>query len=195
MPDKDLLLIVDMQNVYLPGYPWACPSLPSAICRIQMLLNSPSCGKHYDVIFTRHIASRQPQGRWKLYNRNTRSVNQDPFLCQLIPSFQPYLEIWPCYDKSVYSACSIRQITKRLTQYRRILLCGVVAECCILATAEDLIDTGVQLIYLKDAVAGQEPEYEHIICRLMERFVPVHTLVMTAEDYLACFSIHSTQSE
>ena len=28
---EDLLLIVDFQNVYLPGYEWACPSMPEAV--------------------------------------------------------------------------------------------------------------------------------------------------------------------
>lgn len=195
MEKKDLLLVVDMQNVYLPGNPWACPSMPRILDRIQMLLQSPACGTCFDAAFTRHVPSRHPQGQWKLYNEKTKSVSSRKELGQLLPPLQPFLSRWPCYEKSTYSACSVPALMERLHAFRRVLLCGVVAECCVLFTAAGLVDAGIQVVYLRDAAAGQEPEYEELICRLLRRYSPVHTLIMTAEDYLACLKIHSTQSE
>lgn len=173
-----------MQNVYLPGQPWACPSMPLASLQIQRLLDASACGIAYDVIFTRYIASRRPTGRWKQYNKKNALINDNPFLNQIIPQLQSYLIKWPFYDKSTYSACSIPELSARLPGYKRILLAGVVAECCVLATAEGLIDTGAQVLYLKDAIAGQDRESEQIICRLMKRFSPVHTRILTVSDYL-----------
>lgn len=181
---KDLLLIIDMQNVYLPGYPWACPSMPSGARRIQSLLDAPACGNAYDVIFTRYIASEHPDGCWKQYNVKNAEINQNPFLNQIIPAFQSYLMKWPFYDKSTYSACSVSRIMDSLPAYDRVLLTGVVAEYCVLATAEGLIDAGAKVLYLKDAVSGQDPESEQFVCRLMKRFSPIHTQVITADDYL-----------
>lgn len=186
---KDLLLIIDMQNVYLPGRPWACPSMPSAIRQIQALLDAPACGNSYDVIFTRYIAAEHPAGCWKQYNEKNAGINQNPYLNQIVPEFQSYLMKWPFYDKSTYSACSISQLTDILPSYDRVLLTGVVAECCVLATAEGLIDTGMPILYLRDAVSGQDPESEQIVCRLMKRFSPVHTQILTVPDYLnGCYT-------
>lgn len=182
---KDLLLIVDMQNVYLPGRPWSCPSMPSAIRRIQRLLDAPACGSAYDVVFTRYIAAEQPKGCWKQYNEKNEAINRNPYLNQIVPEFQPYLMKWPFYDKSTYSACSIPELMRRLSSYDRVLLSGVVAECCVLSTAEGLIDAGMQVLYLKDAVAGQSGGFEQMVCCLMERFIPVHTRILTVADYLS----------
>lgn len=182
---KDLLLIIDMQNVYLPGRPWACPSMPAAILQIQKLLDSSHCRNNYDIIFTRYIASEHPSGCWIQYNKQNADISRNAYLNQIIPQFQPCLMKWPFYDKSTYSACSIPQIMERLNSCRRVVLTGVVAECCVLFTAQRLIDSGVQVIYLKDAVAGQNTELEASVCRLMEKFIPVHTLVMTVDDYLS----------
>lgn len=181
---KDILLIIDMQNVYLPGGPWACPSMPSAIRRIQTLLDDPACGNAYDVVFTRYIAAEHPTGCWKLYNQKNTAINENPILNQIVPQLQSYLMKWPFYDKSTYSACSISQLMDRLFCYDRILLAGVVAECCVLATAEGLIDKGIQVLYLEDAVSGQDPESEQMIRRLMKRFSPIHTQVLSVSRYL-----------
>lgn len=195
MKEKDLLLVVDMQNVYFPGQPWECPSMPQALDRIQMLLQSPACGNSYDVAFTRHVPFRHPKGQWKLYNEKTSSISSRREFGQILSSLQPFLDRWPCYEKSTYSACSVPALMEKLKEYRRVLLSGVVAECCVLFTAAGLVDAGIQVVYLYDAAAGQEPEYEALLCRLMRRYAPVHTLVMTAGDYLACLKIQSTQSE
>lgn len=185
---KDLLLVIDMQNAYLPGQPWACPSMPSALSQVQKLLDASACRNAYDAVFTRCIASEHPEGCWKQYNQKNACIKKDPFLNQIVPQLQPYLLEWPFYDKYTYSACSIPQLMERLSSYRQVLLAGVVAECCVLSTAEGLIDAGVHVLYLKDAVAGQDGAFEQMVCRLMERFVPVHTQVATARDYLS--SLH-----
>ena len=38
---EDLLLIVDFQNVYLPGYDWACPDMPEAMANTISILIDP----------------------------------------------------------------------------------------------------------------------------------------------------------
>ena len=158
---KDLLLIIDMQNVYMPGQPWECPSMPAALKQIRRLLDSPFCKKAYDVVFTRYIASEHPSGCWKQYNKNNSHINSNPFLNQIVPQLQPYLMKWPFYDKSTYSA-----------------------ECCVLFTVEGLIDAGVQIFYLKDTVSGKSSASEQMACQFTAQFIPVHTKVLTVGSYL-----------
>ena len=38
--NRDLLLVIDMQNVYLPGQEWACPSMPDVTRKVRALLDA-----------------------------------------------------------------------------------------------------------------------------------------------------------
>ena len=62
---NDLLLVIDMQNVYLPDQPWACETVAHTKANILKLLE-----KHpkNQTIFTRYIAAEHPVGTWKTYN-------------------------------------------------------------------------------------------------------------------------------
>lgn len=180
---KDLLLVIDVQNVYFPGQPWACPSLPRTVENIRRLLDSPACGQQYDVLFTRYLASGEPKGRWASYNSEYRDINEDACLSEIASPLKPYLKKWPLLDKCTYSSCYIPQIREAVSRFDRILLSGVVAECCILSTMMGLIDEGAHVCYLKDAVSGQSPEWEERIEKIAASFAPIHTEVLTTEEY------------
>jgi nicotinamidase-related amidase len=182
---KDLLLVVDMQNVYRPDEEWACPGFPDAAAHIRSLLDSPLCGTKFDVIFTVYEAASDPVGCWKDYNEIYREINEDTRLAQIDATLAPYLQTWPLYRKSTYSSLSIPEIAQSLGKYDSVVLSGVVAECCIVSTALALIDAGAHVIYLSDAVAGQNAGNEAAICRLVESFAPIHTEVCSTEAYLA----------
>jgi len=185
---KDLFLIIDMQNAYLPGQPWSCPNMPKALKNIQSLLDHSICGTAFDAVFTRCLASEDPTGRWKAYNQAHTEIISSTYLNQLVPNLQSYLIQWPLYNKFVYSSLSVPEIKNSLADYRRVLVTGVCAECCVLSTALDLIDAGAYVIYLKDAVAGQNLHFESIINSVMESFSPIHVQIMTTKEYLASLS-------
>lgn len=67
----------------------------------------------------------------------------------------------------------------------RILLSGVVAECCVLATMLEAIDDGHRVVYLTDCVSGQSEANEMAIRRIAESFAPVHTEVMDSRTWIA----------
>jgi nicotinamidase-related amidase len=181
---KDLLLVVDMQNVYRPDEEWGCPGFPEAAENIRLLLDSPLCGIKYDVVFTAYEAAADPVGCWKNYNETYREINEDTRLSLMEYSLTVYLQKWPLYRKSTYSSLSVPEITRSLENYDRVLLSGVVAECCIVATAFALIDAGARVVYLTDAVAGQSAGNEAAIRRLVESFAPIHTEVCSTGEYL-----------
>lgn len=182
---KDLLLVIDLQNVYFPGQPWACPSLPRTMENVKKLLDSPACGRSFDVAFTQYLANSAPIGRWEQYNTEYYDINHDEFLCAMANDLEAYQKIWPTYTKSTYSSCSIPEIMDAVSNYDRILLTGVVAECCILATLTGLIDAGAHVCYLKDGISGQSPEWEETIAQIAGTFSPIHTEVRTTAEYLA----------
>lgn len=178
---KDLLLVIDMQNVYLPGRDWACPSMPGAVERICRLLREDVAEQ---VIFTRFAAPAHPVGTWKEYNEKNAAINGNPYLNEIVEELRPYLERRPLYDKSVYSSMRIPQVLEAAKEAERLVLSGVVAECCILSTLMDAIDAGCKVIYLTDCISGQTKQNEEAIEKIAESFAPMHTLVMDSETYL-----------
>lgn len=181
---KDLLLVIDMQNVYKPDEEWGCPGFADIAGRIRSLLDSPLCGTAYDAVFTAYEAAENPVGCWKNYNEAYRKINEDIWLSRIDDSLAPYLRRWPLYRKSTYSSLAIPEIAQSLEQYGRVVLSGVVAECCVVATALSLIDSGARVVYLYDAVSGQSDENEAAIRRLIESFAPIHTEVCSTQEYL-----------
>lgn len=178
---KDILLIIDMQNVYKPGQPWGCPNLDSVITNIQNLLSN----KEWDsVYFTRHLPSSAPIGTWKTYNHHYDQINASPHLSQIVDELKPYLKQYPVLKKSTYSACPVLPPALSQEPLPQIVLTGVIAQCCILATLLGLIDSGHKIIYLEDAIAGQHTDFEAMTRAIADSFSPLHTQIMTINEYL-----------
>ena len=91
---------------------------------------------------------------------------------------------YPVVDKSTFSALKSEQVLRALDGKTAIVLTGVVAECCVLATMLEAIDLGIQVVYLLDCVAGQTPHKEACARQIADDFSPIHTLVMSSEEYL-----------
>ena len=117
---------------------------------ILRLLNSRALSQ---VIFTQYLATKHPEGVWKEYNKVNAAVNADPWLNEMMSVSHFHQEI-PVYTKSVYSSFAIPQVRELAKHASRVVISGVVAECCVLSTALSAIDAGCKVIYLTDAVAG-----------------------------------------
>lgn len=176
----DLCLIIDMQNVYLPNQPWACRATSEVSQTIQNLIDLKAAD---NFIFTRYIATNQPIGAWSNYNQAYADINSNPWMNEIISNLQPYTNTYPVYDKSTYSSYHNPEVAQLCKLANRVLITGVVAECCVLATAYSAIDAGNKIVYLKDAVTGLSQETEAITEQLIGNFAPIHTKLMTVDDY------------
>lgn len=179
---EDLLIAVDFQNAYLPGGPWACPGIERAMENTARLLRAPQAP---EFIFTRFAAPREPVGCWKRYNEEYAAVNADPYLCALCDAVAPFVTADNTIEKETYSSLDSGRVRARLQGKKRVVLAGVVAECCVLATMLDAIDLGYEAVYLRDCVAGCTSENEQAVLLLTKTvFVPMHAQILTAEEYL-----------
>ena len=153
---SDLLLVIDMQNVYTKGQEWACKGIEHASASILRLLNSQ---KTKQVIFTQYLATEHPDGVWKEYNKVNAAVNSDPWLNEMMPEFLPWVKTYPVFTKSVYSSFAIPEVVKAAKKARHLVISGVVAECCVLSTVLSAIDAGCKVIYRYDdhRIATQLP--------------------------------------
>lgn len=180
-PNNDLLIVIDFQNVYLPGEEWACPNTPEAVKNTCALIDSEKIGH---VVFTRFAAPQHPVGTWNRYNSENAAINADARLNEMIPELVPYLDKYPVYEKSTYTSMRIPELKEAARQADRVLLAGVVAECCVLATLMEAIDDGYRVVYLTDCVAGQSDVHEECVRKVAEG-LPVHAEVMDSKAYLA----------
>ncbi len=178
----DLLVVVDMQNVYLEDQPWACTNTSEIAETIQELIDLGVCD---NVVFTRYIAPEDPVGTWVDYNEAYADINSNEWYNEIVDTLLSYTEEYPTYDKSTYSSYGNEEFKQLCLQADRIIVTGVMAECCVLATVIDGIDTGTPIVYLSDAVAGSSEEYEQEAEDIVAFASPLHTTIMTSDEYIA----------
>lgn len=177
----DLLLVIDMQNVYTKGQEWACEGVEQASASILHLLERRTPKQ---VIFTQYLAPEHPEGVWKEYNEVNAAVNANPWLNEMMPEFLPWTTRYPVYTKSVYSSFAIPEVAEAAKKAGRLVISGVVAECCVLSTVLSAIDAGCKVVYLTDAVAGLSETSRKETEKIVSYFAPLHTELMTTEEYL-----------
>ncbi len=182
---EDLLLVVDFQNVYLPGREWGCPGMPEALKNTIRLLNDENAP---DYILTKYIAPTDPVGRWKDYNEAFRDINETPFLAEFPEELAAYAVKEKVVEKSTFSSMKSEQVLAALEGKKSIVLTGVTAECCVLSTMMDAIDMGYEVVYLYDCIAGQSAELDAQIRGIAEIYAPVHTTIMSSEEYLTAIA-------
>ena len=78
MYKNPLLLVIDMQNAYMPGQPWACQNYDVASVNVIKL-----CKRIDNVIFTKYIASKNPSGILEDYNQINKEINENVWLNEL----------------------------------------------------------------------------------------------------------------
>lgn len=179
---SDLLLVIDMQNVYTKGQKWACLDTEGAAERVNAVIRSNRCA---DVIFTRFLADEDAAGVWADYNAANEAVNRDAWANEMLPQFSEALKHYPLYTKSVYSSLAIPEVLAAAKRASRVVVTGVVAECCVLSTVFALIDAGIYVVYLTDAVSGLDREKEAATELTLSGLSPLHVAMMTTAEYLA----------
>lgn len=184
MKHNDLLLIIDMQNVYTTGQKWACLDTEGAAERVIHLLKQMENEDCQNIIFTRFLASETPTGVWKEYNIENAAINADTWANEMLPEFSLWLTKYPLYTKSVYSSLAIPEVLTAAQKADRVIIAGVVAECCVLSTVLALIDEGIYTIYLTDGVSGLTKEKEEATELILSGLSPLHVNLMTVEEYL-----------
>ncbi len=182
MQENDLLLVTDMQNVYKKNGKWECLNTSLAAQNINLIINSGA----KNVIFTKFIANeKNPKGVWKNYNKTYANVNSDFYANQMIQELSATSKKFPVYTKSVYSSLAIPEVLESAKKASRVVIAGVVAECCVLSTVFALIDEGIYTIYLSDAVSGLTKEKENATELVLSGLSPLHLKIMNTKEYLS----------
>ena len=143
-----------------------------------------------NVLLTRYIApaDEDAQGVWADYNRENRAINENPVMNEFIPAIARYVEEFPYIDKCTYSCFSNEYVRvaadRSMVHGGRIVLSGVVAECCVLSTFFEGTDAGYRFVYLTDACAGVDAESERAVQTILQGLSPLHVELMTTAEYI-----------
>lgn len=178
---EDLLLVTDVQNVYTAKQKWECLDTDGACRNIIRIIESGKC----DVVFTKFIADENPHGVWKDYNVKYEDVNSSVFLNEMHPLLEPYEKKYGSFTKGVYSSMKIPELRELCKKYRRVVVTGVVAECCVLSTVFELIDLGVYTLYVRDAVSGLDRPKELATELILSGLSPLHLKMLSTDEYLS----------
>ena len=177
----DLLLAIDMQNVYDKGGAWECMDTAGAAENIRRVVES---GAVDSAIITKYISSESPHGVWKDYNRKYRAINEDRHANELLPQIAALADRFPVYSKSEYSALCVPQVREACLRAKRVVVGGVVDDCCVLSTVFGLIDAGVYAVYLTDATSGLDKEKAAATQVVLSGLAPLHVELMSTDEYL-----------
>lgn len=185
MKKNDLLLVTDMQKVYTKGAKWACLDTEGAAKKILKLIEEFEKEKNDKILFTRFIADEKASGVWADYNLKYADVNKDEWANQMLDEFEGPLKKYPLYTKGVYSSLEIPEVSAACQKAARVVITGVVAECCVLSTVFALMDRGIYVVYLTDAVSGLDRPKELATELVLSGLSPLHVKMMTTEEYLS----------
>lgn len=171
MKNNSALLVVDMQNVYLPENEWACIRMDKVVKYIEDKVNIFPKNR---VFFSQHKAAENPKGQWKMYNEKYNNINESEYLNDYVSSLKKYTTNDNLFIKSGFSALSNKNLLQTLEQFDTIYITGVIAECCVLSTIFSLIDMGKKIIYCKDGIAGESEEKEKAVITILKELEPLH---------------------
>lgn len=156
----DALIIVDMQNDFMPGGALPVPNALEIIPRINNYINIFKKNKSI-IVATRdwhppnHISFKSRGGPWPPHCvRGTKGAEFHPNL--VLP--QDIIIVSKAYneDSEAYSGFEGTNLDSilRSREVKRIFVCGVATDYCVKATALDAVKLGYQVFLLIDAVKG-----------------------------------------
>ncbi|WP_022881210.1 cysteine hydrolase family protein [Gryllotalpicola ginsengisoli] len=170
------LVVIDAQNVFASGSPWASPDWEAAAGGVRRLV--PAFGDR--VAYTRYVAPAEPQGAWRPY------FELWPFA--LVAEDDPLYAFAPGIDPGGHPVVTATTFGKWGAELQaatggagELVLAGVSTDCCVLSTALAAADDGVHVRVVTDACAGASLEDHRRALDAMALYAPLIELVTVDE--------------
>jgi nicotinamidase-related amidase len=175
--DTPLLAVIDMQEFFAAGSPWAVPGFEGLIEPVGKLARA----YRPRTVFTRFVIPEVPQGSWAGYYRAWPQVLA-PEAAHLADLAQPWAsQRLATLDKPTFSKWG-PELESMLGPGRDLTVCGVSTDCCVLATVLAAVDAGAQVRVIADACAGITAEAHRAALDLMAGFAPQVTIGSVDEE-------------
>jgi nicotinamidase-related amidase len=175
--DTPLLAVIDMQEFFAAGSPWAVPGFEDLIEPVGRLTR----GYGPRTLFTRFVIPEAPRGSWAGYYRAWPQVLA-PGAAHLADLAQPWAsQGLDTLDKTTFSKWG-PELESMLGPGRELTVCGVSTDCCVLATVLAAVDAGAQVRVIADACAGITAAAHEAALNLMGAFAPQVTIGSVADE-------------
>jgi nicotinamidase-related amidase len=172
-----LLAVIDMQEFFAAGSPWAVPGFGDLIEPVGKLAR----GYGPRAVFTRFVIPEAPQGSWAGYYRAWPQVLV-PEAGHLADLARPWAgQGLDTLDKTTFSKWG-PELESMLGPGRELTVCGVSTDCCVLATVLAAVDAGAQVRVIADACAGITAEAHQAALSLMAGFAPQVAIGSVSEE-------------
>jgi nicotinamidase-related amidase len=163
-------LCVDMQNIFMPGAPWATPWMSRVAPIVEEIANRFVA----NTVFTRFITPARPDdmpGTWQSYYRRWHKVTRseiDPELLELIPQLKRFVPPASVIDKAHYSPFTEPNLVALLNsrQVDTLVITGAETDVCVLATVLGAVDLGYRTIIVSDAICSSADAHHDALLQL-----------------------------
>ena len=105
-------------------------------------------------------------------------------MSEIVDELKEFASKYPVLGKSTYSSMNNAVLRENARIASRIIVTGVVSECCVLATCFEAIELGFHVVYLKDACSGRNEENEAATIKILEALSSIHVTITTTDEYL-----------
>jgi nicotinamidase-related amidase len=147
-PRDRLLLVIDLQVVVAPGGAWELPGVEPIVDAAARLAD----GWRGPVLATRHRPVPDEPGTLGPFAQHGSLDELTDDASQLAPQLRHLTPV----DKSGYSALGSDEVRRTAHDVGGVVLCGIETDCCVLATAFDLLDEQIHTTIVTDAVHGPD---------------------------------------
>lgn len=186
-----LHVVVDMQRMFSEQTEWHVPTMPEVVPGITAL----AAAHRAATVFTRFVTPKRPidaVGQWQAYYRRWRSMATDSLdaaMIELIDPLRAMATLATVFDKATYSAFGSAGFAACLSErkIRTLVLSGVETDVCVLATAFEAVDRGLQVVVAADAVTSWSPASHRAVLDLVLPRLDQQIHVATVDKILAAW--------
>lgn len=182
MIDNDeWLVVIDRQKVFAQSEwsTWACADGTYYDTDEAFLKLAEAYGER--VVYTRYVAPDKPQDAWVEYFKDWPQF--------LVPPDDPMYDFTdetallakghPVVTKTTFGKWG-EELAQAIGGAKKIALCGVATDCCVMLTALAAADDGIAVRLVADACAGSTPDNQRLALEAMGLFAPLITVTDSA---------------
>lgn len=179
--DNEWLVVVDRQKVFAESdwSTWAVPDGSYYATNDNFAKLAHAFGDR--VVYTKYVSPEPPQDAWADYFADWPDFivpHTDPMF-DWTDDTAPLVPGHPVVTCDTFSKWG-PDLASAINDSRRITVCGVATDFCVLQTALAACDAGISVRIAADACAGTSPENHRLALDLMSLYAPLIAVTDTA---------------